>query len=171
VPAKAKLSDEQVKKIRRRVRAGARVTDIAAEYGVNRKTIRRRLDAAELADLERAQHTAAKRAGEKRMKRLLGSAYRNPARAPEHGSASRGERPDPRRASELRSRQALPLGAGGVPIFPNTRKGQAERLAYYEARKLNHLPHSLLDYNDVIRGRETPAERRARDGRATGRSR
>jgi hypothetical protein len=48
-------------------------------------------------------------------------------------------------------------------------EGQAERLAYYEARKLNHLPNSLLDYNDVIRGRETPAERRACEGRTTSR--
>ena len=63
------------------------------------------------------------------------------------------------------------LGYDGVPIFPNTREGQAERLAYYEARKLNHLPHSLLDYHDVIHGRETPAERRAREGRASGRRR
>jgi len=60
---------------------------------------------------------------------------------------------------------------GGVPIFPNTPEGQAERLAYYDARKLNHLPNSLLDYHDVIRGRETPAERRAREGRTTGRRR
>jgi hypothetical protein len=58
-----------------------------------------------------------------------------------------------------------------VAIFPNTPEGQAERLAYYEARKLNHLPDSLLDYHDVIRGRETPAERRSREGRATGRRR
>jgi DNA-binding GntR family transcriptional regulator len=54
VPSRAKLTDEQVKKIRRRVRAGARLTDLAAEYEVNRKTIRRRLDALELAEAERA---------------------------------------------------------------------------------------------------------------------
>ena len=69
MPAKAKLTDEQVKKTRRRVRAGERLTDIAAEYGVNRKTIRRRLDAAELADAERARRTAAKRAEQKRARR------------------------------------------------------------------------------------------------------
>ena len=59
-------------------------SDIAAEYGVNRKTTRRRLDAAELVDAERARRSAAKRAEEKRMKRLLGPDYRNPERAPEH---------------------------------------------------------------------------------------
>jgi hypothetical protein len=55
-----------------------------------------------------------------------------------------------------------------VPLFPNTRAGQTERLAYYEARKLNQLPDSLLDYNDVLRGHETPAERRARERGASG---
>jgi len=63
------------------------------------------------------------------------------------------------------------LGFGGVPLFPNTPSGQAERLAYYEARKLNHPPDSIYDYHDVIRGRETPAERRARQRSATGRRR
>ena len=27
---------------------------------------------------------------------------------------------------------------------------RAERLAYYDARKLNYLPYSLFDYDDVI---------------------
>jgi hypothetical protein len=66
------------------VRAGERITDLAVEYDVNRKTIRRRLDALELAGAERARRTAARRAEERRMKRLLGSDYRNPDRAPEH---------------------------------------------------------------------------------------
>ena len=57
MPAKAKLSDAQVKKIRRRVRAGASRTELATEYGVNRKTIWRHLDALELAEAERAQRS------------------------------------------------------------------------------------------------------------------
>ena len=131
MPAKPKLTDEQVKKIRRRVRKGERLTDLATEYGVNRKTIRRRLDGLELADLERARRTAAKRAEDKRMKRLLGPNYRNPDRAPEHLPEIRvhsGERRDP----PPLSRQPSParLGFDGVPIFPNTPAGQAERLAY-----------------------------------------
>ena len=169
VPAKAKLTDEQVKRIRRRVQAGARVSDLATEYGVNRKTIRRRLDAAELAAAERRRGSAARRAASKRMKRLLGPDYRNPERAPEHRPAprsERGERRDPAPPSSTAR-----LGVGGVPLFPNTLEGQEERLAYYQARKLNHLPHSLLDYHDVLHGRETPAERRAREGRASGRRR
>jgi hypothetical protein len=61
VPAKLKLRDDQVKRIRRRVRAGERVIDLADEFGVNRKTIRRRLDALERAERERAERIAAKR--------------------------------------------------------------------------------------------------------------
>ena len=74
---------------------------------------------------------------------------------------------------EQRPRQpsSARLGAGGVPLFPDTAQGRAERLAYYEARKLNRLPDSLLDYHDVLRGRETPAERRARGGGARARRR
>jgi hypothetical protein len=48
---------------------------------------------------------------------------------------------------------------------PDTRDGRAARLAYFEARKLNNPPNSLLDYNDVKRGLERPAERRAREQR------
>jgi hypothetical protein len=43
--------------------------------------------------------------------------------------------------------------------------GRAARLAYYEARKLNNPPTSLLDYNDAKRDLETPAERRTREQR------
>ncbi len=100
------------------------VSDLAAEYGVNRKTIRRRL-----ADAERARRTSARRAAEKRMKRLLGPDYRNPERAPEHRSASRSERGGaPRSASAVL--HTARLGLGGVPLFPNTLEGRYERLAY-----------------------------------------
>ena len=61
MPAKAKLTDEQVKRIRRRVRAGRRVIDLAHEFGVNRKTIRRRLDALARVESERAERMAEKR--------------------------------------------------------------------------------------------------------------
>lgn len=55
MPAKAKLSDAQVNKIRRRVQAGASRTELAAEYRVNRKTIWRRLRPLELAEGERGR--------------------------------------------------------------------------------------------------------------------
>jgi hypothetical protein len=43
LPAPEKLTDADVKQIRRRVRRGERITDLAAAYGVNRRTVRRRL--------------------------------------------------------------------------------------------------------------------------------
>jgi hypothetical protein len=79
-------------------------------------------------------------------------------------------KPEPARLEPPASSPTPTLGrrdGGGVPIFPDTPAGNAERFAYYDARKLNHLPNSLLDYNDVVRGRETPAERRARERDAT----
>ncbi|MBA3562065.1 MAG: hypothetical protein H0W35_05015 [Actinobacteria bacterium] len=56
-----KLSDADVKQMRRRVRAGAHQTDLAREYGVNRKTIRRRLAELERVEAEHAERLAAKR--------------------------------------------------------------------------------------------------------------
>ena len=55
-----------------------------------------------------------------------------------------------------------------MPIFPSTREGQRQRLAHYEVRKLDSYA-ALLDYNDVKAGRETPAERRAREQGNVGR--
>jgi hypothetical protein len=93
------------------------------------------------------------------MKHLFGSAYRNPARAPEHQPATRAQReesadPRPRPSAPRRSPQPQPV-FGGVPLFPNTRKGLLERLAYYEARKAQTPAELPLDYHDVIHGRET----------------
>jgi len=59
--ARAKLTDADVKRIRRRVRAGEEQTTLAREFGVNRKTIRRRLDELERAETERAERIAEKR--------------------------------------------------------------------------------------------------------------
>ena len=56
-----KLSAADIKQIRRRVRTGAHQTDLAREYGVNRKTIRRRLAALERVEAEHAERLAAKR--------------------------------------------------------------------------------------------------------------
>jgi hypothetical protein len=53
-----KLTDEDLKRIRRRVRAGEHQTDLADEFGVDRKTIRRRLDALEHAEAARAEQVA-----------------------------------------------------------------------------------------------------------------
>jgi len=59
--SRTQLSDRDVKRIGRRIHAGERQTDIAYEFGVNRRTIRRRLDELERAETERAGHLAAKR--------------------------------------------------------------------------------------------------------------
>jgi hypothetical protein len=61
VAAPAKLTDSDVKRIRRRVSAGEHQTDLAEEFDVNRKTIRRRLDELESAETERAERIAEKR--------------------------------------------------------------------------------------------------------------
>ena len=61
MPARRKLSDEQVKQIDRRVRRGEDLTDIAVEFGVNRKTIWRRRSVLELEEAEREARIAAKR--------------------------------------------------------------------------------------------------------------
>jgi hypothetical protein len=37
-------------------------------------------------------------------------------------------------------------------MFANTERGQAQRLAYHEASKLDRLPDSLLDWHDVREG-------------------
>lgn len=51
------------------------------------------------------------------------------------------------------------VGFGGVPLFPDTPEGQAERLGYYEARRLDDPPYSIFDSNDVRSGRLTALER------------
>jgi hypothetical protein len=61
VAARTKLTDADVKRIRRRIRRGERQTALAAEFDVNRKTIRRRLDALERAEREQAERLAKKR--------------------------------------------------------------------------------------------------------------
>jgi hypothetical protein len=70
VAAPAKLSDTDVKRIRRRVRAGEQQTAIAAELGVDRKTIRRRLDALAQAENERAQKRLRRQAKREQRKLL-----------------------------------------------------------------------------------------------------
>ena len=60
---KRKLTDQQVKTIRRRSTKGEHLTVLAVEYDVNRKTLRRRLDALAQAEAKRAERIAATRLG------------------------------------------------------------------------------------------------------------
>ena len=95
-----KLSEIDVKRIRRRVRAGARKTDLAAEYGVDRKTITRRL-----AELQRAERAKAQALAERR---LRWQARRERLKLREQalslGEAPQGKTPAARRRQEPPSR-------------------------------------------------------------------
>ena len=55
-----------------------------------------------------------------------------------HASPAPSARQPDRTGALSRQPSTARLGDGGLPSFPNTPEGQAERLAYYEARKLNH---------------------------------
>ena len=92
MPAPQKLTDVDVKLIRRRLRRGERITDLATEFGVNHKTIRRRLDALEQAEAQEQRRKAAKR-----LRRQAGRA-----------AQARGAGAD---ACYARSGQAAPTGA------------------------------------------------------------
>jgi len=143
LPAARKITPDVAAKLMRRRSEGASTRALEREFGISNQAIGKffkREDAKRAAALEGANQRA----------RESPTADR-----PGDPSGPDGERRDPSPTSTAR------LGVGGVPIFPNSPEGQAERLAYYEARKLNHLPHSLLDYNDVRAGRLTPAEKRA----------
>jgi hypothetical protein len=92
--APLKLTDADVKRIRRRVRRGEQLTALAAEYGVNRKTIRRRLDALDKSEREQAERTARKRLQRQaaREKRKLLERPRAVARSPVEDSEPRNPR-------------------------------------------------------------------------------
>jgi hypothetical protein len=103
--ARKKLSEAEVKKIRRRLRAGAHLGALAEQAGVNRKTVRRRLDALELAEAERARSKAARQAN--RRKSLPGPGSPSPERAP----ARRPKRP----AADPASAASRPSPGGPIP--------------------------------------------------------
>jgi hypothetical protein len=53
------------------------------------------------------------------------------------------------------------VDAAKHPLLPSVFTSIEERLAYYERHKLES-ERDWLNYNDVVNGRETPDERRAR---------
>ena len=74
VAAPAKLTEADVKQIRRRIRRGEHQTELAAEFGVNRKTIRRRvcaLDSAEREQAEQAERRRLHRQAQREKRKLL----------------------------------------------------------------------------------------------------
>jgi hypothetical protein len=70
MPASRKLTDKQVTEIRRRVRKGEQQSALAVEFGVNRKTIRRRLTELERVEAENAQQRLRRQAARERRKLL-----------------------------------------------------------------------------------------------------
>ncbi len=170
--AAKKITAKAEAEILRRRGAGERIVSIADDFGIAHQTVSKlvkRAAAKQAIAIDKQLRAQADRKIIKRRPPTDLDRDNTPDRKPElaREQPAESDTPEPERGRLL----AGPLGSGGVPIFPNTPEGQAERLAYYEARKLNHLPDSLLDYHDVIHGRETPAERRSREGRATGRRR
>jgi hypothetical protein len=101
VAARAKLTDADVKRIRRRVRAGEYQTAIAEEFGVDRKTIRRRLDALERAERARAERLAETRLRRQgaREKRKLRERERDGGGSPASEPTRSGGRPPQQRTS------------------------------------------------------------------------
>jgi hypothetical protein len=159
---------------------------VAAELGVTTRTLRN-WKAAPAFQRERERqhkHTARQRAAPPHSK-LKSPTRRDaedtrrdrprrsrPAAEQTHATdVEQAERERPALAAEEQANRADPPRSPatsqhqGVPIFPDTPDGYAARLVYYEARKLNNPPNSLLDYHDAKHGLEPPAERRARKQR------
>ena len=97
----AKLTNSDVKRIRRRVRAGECQTDLADEFGVNRKTIRRRLD-----ELERQEKERAERIAEKRLRR---QAAREKRKLFEREHTARGVTLEPHKSSGRSPQKRTPI--------------------------------------------------------------
>jgi hypothetical protein len=95
MPAKAKLTAADLKKIHRRVQAGAQRSELALAYGVNRKTIWRRLKPLELAEAGRARQSE------------VGG---KPARAPEQARTSAIASPSSHREPDDAGRPASATG-------------------------------------------------------------
>jgi hypothetical protein len=141
--------------------AGASDGAIARQLGVDRSSVRRARKRPTCLELIAAERKRERKRAESRRYRARKKEQRERAAPALPEVEEKGER-EPRGSAS-----GSPTWVDGVPLFPDTPEGQAARFAYYEARKLNHLPASLLDYHDVVHGRETPAERRARAGGAS----
>jgi hypothetical protein len=109
----------------RRFRAGEHLTELAVEYGVNRKTLRRRLDAFELADAEREARIAAKRL------RRQAERERRTLRERERVAAPASARSDRARGVRIGERAPLLLAFGTAYSSPG--------LTHHQ-RTTRHLP-------------------------------
>ena len=180
-----KLSDRDVKRIRRRVHAGEHLTDLAREFGVNRKTIRRRLDALERAEADGAGRLAAKRVGRQAAQEKLKLREREGSLAPAAPIAEtqRSERagnrePDPRLewldtlTYVLRGSLGCSAGAARRWLATPGRRGRSGRLSrdirvrvglaaehVAEGRSLGARPRAERD-GSVVESRVQPRKQR-----------
>jgi hypothetical protein len=174
--AAERLTDAQVQQIRRRRQAGELLCALAEEHQVSTRNLRRRLDATATAAAKRER-----RAGQAEPQRVgrqgeqpiaVASANRRPLPPQPHAAASALPLPEPgadgARASGGPRRQgtgsaaederALAKQQGPLPLGF---KSWQQRLDHYQQRQLDSYA-AWLDYHDALHGRETPAERRAR---------
>ena len=133
-----------MQRIRRRRQAGELLCVLAHEHGVSSRNLRRRLKAADAA----AAGAEPKRSG------------RQPKQASMVAPTNRPPRAQPPQAAASLPPRLEPHG-----LLPDGFSSWQQRLAHYEQRKLDSYT-ALLDYHDALRGRETPAERRARQAAA-----
>jgi hypothetical protein len=174
--SRAAIRKQKLRALARLLAEGKTQRAAAAELGVSERTIHRWMRqpgfARELTkatsrherDLERERKREQTRRNHNERRRLrrhnpkLYYELYSPATPPERRRAQPPAAAPAQPAPRSRHRQQ----SHTVPSFPNTREGQRQRLAHYEARKLDSR-EAFLDYNDVKAGRETPAERRARE--------
>jgi hypothetical protein len=182
--SRAAIRKQKLRALARLLAEGKTQRAAAAELGVSERTIHRWMRqpgfARELTkatsrherDLERERKREQTRRNHNERRRLrrhnpkLYYELYSPATPPERRRAQPPAAAPAQPAPRSRHRQQ----SHTVPSFPNTREGQRQRLAHYEARKLDSYP-AFLDYNDVKAGRETPAERRVREQGNLGRRR
>jgi hypothetical protein len=150
MPAKAKLTDAQVKRIRRQVRAGALQSELAVDYGVNRKTIRRRLDA-----LERTAAERTRSAEQRRLQRLERRAE----------AAARSEQARPLGAPEAAAR-SVQRDDGGPAAAVTVRGRRADGRMLRREREFSYT--DWLDERDARR--LAPPEQRVRLVTASGKT-
>lgn len=121
-----------------------------------RRAARRWLAANERAEAERTRP----RAAEPDIEHELGRERPELEAAPGHQPAARdepGEGRDPLPFSP--QPRTVRVGGRHLLLFPDTPAGEEARFAHYEQRRLVAPPHSILDSNDVRRGRLTALER------------
>ena len=171
-PAAERLTDAQVKRIRRRRQAGELLCTLAAEHRVSTRTLRRRLtsaDAGAAAKERKAAGAEPKQAGRRPQTTTAVTQTTRPQQPEAAASLPplREQEPDQLARQRLAAAEREPVAASDRRLahqpgsLPHGFSSWQQRLAYYEQRKLES-ECDWLNYRDALHGRETPAERRAR---------